>query len=220
MSSLMITVCAFFPDISFYLFILFIFSLIIMKTETQVLLSMLHLYFTYFYLLLLETLLVPLLPKFTKASIKILFFIQQARYISSFRESEKVRSYSWEAKIKYLTNAKMQFIIHNYIFNFLFLSCLLVYSSWEVGKLQCFTWIKDQYDSPQTHFCAIGDGHEECNAAQSLKWPFIKVDFRPGNPNRFPGLNKGTLRSYISVMYGTPQSDEEEKQDGWIFCQP
>jgi EYA(Eyes Absent) family protein len=89
-----------------------------------------------------------------------------------------------------------------------------IYSSWEVGKMQCFTWIKDQYNSPQTCFCVIGDGWEECKAAQSLKWPFIKVDYRPGNPNRFPGLNKGTLRSYISVMYGTSQSDEEEKQDG------
>jgi eyes absent homolog 1 len=83
-----------------------------------------------------------------------------------------------------------------------------------VGKLQCFTWIKDQYDSPQTRFCVIGDGIEECNAAQSLKWPFIKVDFRPGNPNRFPGIDKGTLGSYISVMYGASQSDEEEKKDG------
>ncbi|KAJ3690942.1 hypothetical protein LUZ61_020106 [Rhynchospora tenuis] len=89
-----------------------------------------------------------------------------------------------------------------------------IYSSWEVGKLQCFNWIRDRFDSPQTRFCAIGDGMEECNAAQSLNWPFIKVDFRPGNPNRFPGLNKGTLRSYISVMYGTSESDDEEKKDG------
>ncbi|KAJ3690945.1 hypothetical protein LUZ61_020109 [Rhynchospora tenuis] len=72
------------------------------------------------------------------------------------------------------------------------------------------------YDNtrPHTSFCCIGDGMEECCAAQALNWPFIQVDFRPGNPNRFPGLNKGTIRSYISVMYGTSESDDQEKKDG------
>ncbi|KAK8505668.1 hypothetical protein V6N13_073356 [Hibiscus sabdariffa] len=35
-------------------------------------------------------------------------------------------------------------------------------------------WIKER-------FCAIGDGWEECEAAQAMNWPFIKVDLRPNS---------------------------------------
>ncbi|TYH97383.1 hypothetical protein ES332_A12G239900v1 [Gossypium tomentosum] len=50
-----------------------------------------------------------------------------------------------------------------------------VYSSWDVGKLQCFQWIKERFDNRNTRFCAIGDGWEECEAAQAMNWPFIKL---------------------------------------------
>ncbi|XP_047324263.1 eyes absent homolog [Impatiens glandulifera] len=83
-----------------------------------------------------------------------------------------------------------------------FISCENVYSSWEVGKLQCFSWIRERYDSPNTQFCVIGDGWEECEAAEKMKWPFMKIDVPPGGTHRFPGISLRTLNSYISVVYG------------------
>lgn len=84
-----------------------------------------------------------------------------------------------------------------------FVSYENVYSSWEVGKLQCFYWIRERFDSPNTQFCVIGDGWEECEAAKTMKWPFLKVDVPPGETNhRFPGISLRTLNSYISVVYG------------------
>ncbi|KAK2969521.1 hypothetical protein RJ640_029814 [Escallonia rubra] len=82
-----------------------------------------------------------------------------------------------------------------------------VYSSWEVGKLQCFSLIKERFGGPNVQFCVIGDGWEECAAAQTMKWPFVQVDPRPNSPHRFPGLNFRTLGHYISVVYGN--TDEE-----------
>lgn len=82
-----------------------------------------------------------------------------------------------------------------------------VYSSWEVGKLQCFKWIKERYDGPNVRFCAIGDGHEECSAAQIMKWPFIKIEFRPDAPHRFPGLNLSMIHSYMDVVYESSSKD-------------
>ncbi|KAJ3672617.1 hypothetical protein LUZ60_007338 [Juncus effusus] len=84
-----------------------------------------------------------------------------------------------------------------------------IYSSWEVGKLQCFRWIRDRFDGPNTRFCVIGDGPEECNAAINMNWPFVKIDFKPGNANRFPGLSLDGLQSYISVMYDVEEEEEE-----------
>jgi len=82
-----------------------------------------------------------------------------------------------------------------------------VYSSWEVGKLQCFKWIKERFDGPNVRFCAIGDGHEECSAAQVMKWPFIKIEFQPDAPHRFPGLDMATVQTYMDVIYESPSKD-------------
>ncbi|KAG8094122.1 hypothetical protein GUJ93_ZPchr0012g21473 [Zizania palustris] len=82
-----------------------------------------------------------------------------------------------------------------------------VYSSWEVGKLQCFKWIKERYDGPNVRFCAIGDGHEECSAAQIMKWPFVKIEFRPDAPHRFPGLNLSTIHRLMDVVYKSSSKD-------------
>ena len=82
-----------------------------------------------------------------------------------------------------------------------------VYSSWEVGKLQCFKWINERFDGPNVRFCAIGDGHEECSAAQVMKWPFIKIEFQPDAPHRFPGLDMATVQTYMDVIYESPSKD-------------
>lgn len=82
-----------------------------------------------------------------------------------------------------------------------------VYSSWEVGKLQCFSWIKERFSGPNVQYCVIGDGWEECEAAQAMKWPFVQIDLQPNSPHRFPGLTLRTLGHYFSVVYGN--ADEE-----------
>lgn len=80
-----------------------------------------------------------------------------------------------------------------------------------MGKLQCFQWIKERFDSPNVRFCVIGDGSEECEAAQSMKWPFVKIDLQPGSPHRFPGLSLKTLGYYFSVIYGNSDSTSDEE---------
>lgn len=87
---------------------------------------------------------------------------------------------------------------------------LSVYSSWEVGKLQCFTWIKERFSGQNIQFCVIGDGWEECEAAQSMKWPFVQVDPRPGSSHRFPGLNVSTLGHYLAVIYDQTKKETDE----------
>lgn len=82
-----------------------------------------------------------------------------------------------------------------------------VYSSWEVGKPQCFSYIKERFTGPHVRFCVIGDGWEECEAAQTMKWPFVQIDPRPAGPHRFPGLTLKTLGHYFAVVYGN--FDEE-----------
>lgn len=77
-----------------------------------------------------------------------------------------------------------------------------VYSSTEVGKIQCFKWIKEHFNSPGTRFCAIGDSLDECEAAQALQWPFIKVDTEPHAPLRLPSLTVATIERYMEIIYG------------------
>ncbi|KAI4315138.1 hypothetical protein L6164_027981 [Bauhinia variegata] len=86
-----------------------------------------------------------------------------------------------------------------------------VYSSWEVGKTQCFRWIKERFSNPNVRFCVIGDGWEECEAAKIMGWPFVKIDPRPGKVHRFPGLTLRTLNHYISVVYGNPNEEKDEE---------
>ncbi|KAL3499868.1 hypothetical protein ACH5RR_038961 [Cinchona calisaya] len=89
------------------------------------------------------------------------------------------------------------------------IACENVYSSWEVGKLQCFSWIRERFSSPNVQFCVIGDGWEECEAAESMRWPFVKVDPWSTSYHRFPGLTLGDLDLYLSVVYGNGENDEE-----------
>ncbi|XP_052171293.1 eyes absent homolog isoform X3 [Diospyros lotus] len=85
-----------------------------------------------------------------------------------------------------------------------------VYSSWEVGKLQCFSWIKERFTGLNVEFCVIGDGWEECEAAQAMRWPFVKIDIQPGGCHRFPGLTLRTLNHYFSVVYGDSDAKKED----------
>ncbi|XP_044501142.1 eyes absent homolog [Mangifera indica] len=86
-----------------------------------------------------------------------------------------------------------------------------VYSSWEVGKLQCFQWVKERFNDPNVRFCVIGDGWEECEAAQAMQWPFVKIDLRPGSSHRFPGLSLKTIGYYFSVVYGNQDAENDEE---------
>lgn len=89
-----------------------------------------------------------------------------------------------------------------------------VYSSWEVGKYQCFSLIKERFNGPNVQFCAIGDGWEECEAAENMQWPFVQIDPGPvSTSHRFPGLNLETLGHYISVIYGGDSDDNDDDDD-------
>ncbi|KAJ8774489.1 hypothetical protein K2173_016935 [Erythroxylum novogranatense] len=85
-----------------------------------------------------------------------------------------------------------------------------VYSSWDVGKPQCFRWIKERFDNQNVQFCVIGDGWEECEAAEAMQWPFVKIDIRPGGSHRFPGLTLRTLAYYFDVVYGSRNTEKDE----------
>ncbi|KAG0503040.1 hypothetical protein HPP92_003112 [Vanilla planifolia] len=88
-----------------------------------------------------------------------------------------------------------------------------VYSSWEVGKLQCFSWIRERFNGPWTRFCVIGDGMEECEAAERMHWPFIKVDFRPKGLHRLPSLTVRMIEHYMGVIYGPSDADDDDDDD-------
>ncbi|MCO5581506.1 hypothetical protein L7F22_035391 [Adiantum nelumboides] len=83
-----------------------------------------------------------------------------------------------------------------------FISHEHVYSSTEVGKLQCFHWIRQQFVNPRSRFCVIGDGLDECEAAEALKWPFIKIDPQPYGHIRLPALSVQVINNYMRVIYG------------------
>eukprot|EP00249_Psilotum_nudum_P022253 c28436_g1_i2 orf=322-1344(-) len=88
-----------------------------------------------------------------------------------------------------------------------FFSCENVYSSWEVGKLQCFQWIKERFVDPGVQFCVIGDGQDECEAAQALSWPFIKIETGPGGYHRLPALSLPIIQHYVEAVYRDPEND-------------
>ncbi|XP_057520381.1 eyes absent homolog isoform X2 [Amaranthus tricolor] len=89
--------------------------------------------------------------------------------------------------------------------------CENVYSSWDVGKLRCFLWIKERFNWPNVQFCVIGDGWEECEAAEFLRWPFVKIDLKPDGFHRFPGLTQKTIGHYLSVVYGDSKAETEDQ---------
>ncbi|KAF8027224.1 hypothetical protein BT93_E0208 [Corymbia citriodora subsp. variegata] len=88
-----------------------------------------------------------------------------------------------------------------------------VYSSWEVGKLQCFEWIKERFGGSNVQFCVIGDGWEECEAAEAMRWPFVQIDLRPNSSHRFPGLTLRTLGFYFSIVYGNRSTATDEVEE-------
>lgn len=92
------------------------------------------------------------------------------------------------------------------------LSSLSVYSAWDVGKSQCFTWIRERFSGPNVQFCVIGDGWEECEAAEAMGWPFVKIDPCSSKYHRFPGLTPKDLDLYLSVVYEN-RNDEKSKED-------
>ncbi|KNA25878.1 hypothetical protein SOVF_002510 [Spinacia oleracea] len=92
------------------------------------------------------------------------------------------------------------------------ITCENIYSAWDVGKLRCFSWIKERYGGSDVQFCVIGDGWEECEAAEFLKWPFVKIEPKPDGFHRFPGLTRETVGHYLSVVYGR-SSDAENGED-------
>ncbi|KAG9452950.1 hypothetical protein H6P81_005854 [Aristolochia fimbriata] len=88
-----------------------------------------------------------------------------------------------------------------------------IYSSWEVGKLQCFSWVKERFPGANVQFCVIGDGFEECKAAEAMTWPFIRIDPRPDGFHRFPGLTMQMVKRYTEVIYNsntTTGSDDDQ----------
>ncbi|CAO2819587.1 unnamed protein product [Amaranthus hypochondriacus] len=91
------------------------------------------------------------------------------------------------------------------------LTCENVYSSWDVGKLCCFLWIKERFNEPNVQFCVIGDGWEECEAAELMRWPFVKIDLKPDGLHRFPGLTQKTIGHYLSVVYGDSKAKTEDQ---------
>ncbi|CAM9001669.1 unnamed protein product [Rhodiola kirilowii] len=58
-----------------------------------------------------------------------------------------------------------------------------------------------------------GDGWEECEAAQVMKWPFIQIDLDLGSSHKFPGLTLKTVGHYISVIYGNSDTADADHQD-------
>ncbi|KAL9246924.1 hypothetical protein vseg_020402 [Gypsophila vaccaria] len=84
-----------------------------------------------------------------------------------------------------------------------------VYSAWDVGKLQCFSWIRERFSGPNVQFCVIGDGWEESEAAEILRWPFVKIEPKPDGFHRFPGLTQKTMGYYLSVVYGDSEAEHE-----------
>jgi eyes absent family protein 1 len=40
-----------------------------------------------------------------------------------------------------------------------------------------------------------------------MKWPFIKIEFQPDAPHRFPGLDMPTVQTYMDVIYESSSKD-------------
>ncbi|GAB2296479.1 hypothetical protein Dimus_030594 [Dionaea muscipula] len=90
------------------------------------------------------------------------------------------------------------------------IACENVFSSWDVGKLQCFCRIADRFGEQNVKFCVFGDGWEECEAAEAMKWPFIKIDPGPDGFHRFPGLTLQMVGHYLSVVYGPSEAGDDQ----------
>lgn len=75
-----------------------------------------------------------------------------------------------------------------------------VFSSREVGKLQCCRWIRDRY-AQQQKFCAIGDGPDEREAARVLGWAFVNISMDPDAPDQLTGLSLKSVQDQMKAVY-------------------
>lgn len=82
---------------------------------------------------------------------------------------------------------------------------LNIYSSREVGKLQCFYWIRERVQGLPVRFCVVGDGIDECEAAQWLAWPFVKINIGPDADNRLPIMSMEILEQNMRTIYKLDQ---------------
>jgi EYA(Eyes Absent) family protein len=78
-----------------------------------------------------------------------------------------------------------------------------IFSSREVGKLQCCRWIRDRFSCSEKlpKFCSIGDGPDEREAARVLAWPFVNISIDPDAPGRLPLLSYKTVKARIDAVY-------------------
>ena len=50
---------------------------------------------------------------------------------------------------------------------------------------------------------------EECQVAENLGWPFVKIDPYLEGGHRFPGISLSTMNHYLHCIYDNSESDEE-----------
>lgn len=78
-----------------------------------------------------------------------------------------------------------------------------IFSSREVGKLQCCRWIRDRFLDRNTFpkFCAIGDGPDEREAARILTWPFVTISTDPNSSDQLPMLSITAIQNLMKSVY-------------------
>ncbi|KAG0586287.1 hypothetical protein KC19_2G079200 [Ceratodon purpureus] len=89
-----------------------------------------------------------------------------------------------------------------------------IYSSREVGKLQCCRWIRDRFSHSEKlpKFCSIGDGPDEREAARVLAWPFVNISIDPDAPGQLPLLSYKTVKVHIKAVYRDNADISKEQQ--------
>lgn len=75
-----------------------------------------------------------------------------------------------------------------------------IFSSREVGKLQCCRWIRDRY-TQQQKFCAIGDGPDEREAARVLGWAFVNISMDPDAADQLTRLSLKSVQDQMKAVY-------------------
>lgn len=78
---------------------------------------------------------------------------------------------------------------------------IAVYSSREVGKLQCFHWIRERVQGLPLRFCVIGDGVDEYEAANDLSWPFLKIHIGPNAVYQLPTVSMEIIDNRMKIIY-------------------
>lgn len=57
-------------------------------------------------------------------------------------------------------------------------------------------------------FCVIGDGIDECEAAQDLSWPFVRIDIGPYAVHRIPIVTMDIVDYYMNTIYDPSKNSE------------